>query len=212
MSNGKYSRKRKGVATKTMILVLAVMLIVGCTIGGTLAWLTAKTQTVTNTFTVGDINISLTETWNTDTNNDDENDAWQAKLIPGTPYTKDPVVTVKANSEDCYLFVKFEEINNPSTYLTYTSLLATTEGWTKLTGVTGVDNVWYRVVNASATDQSWSLLKDNQVTVKETIVKGNPGTGEVAMPTVQPELKYTAYAVQKDNIADAATAWAKVNP
>lgn len=212
MSNGKYSRKRKGVATKTMILVLAVMLIVGCTIGGTLAWLTAKTQTVTNTFTVGDINISLTETWNTDTNNDGENDAWQAKLIPGTTYTKDPVVTVEANSEDCYLFVKFEEINNPSTYLTYTSLLATTEGWSKLTGVTGVDNVWYRVVDASTTDQSWSLLKDNQVAVKETIVKGNPGTGEVAMPTVQPELKYTAYAVQKDNIADAATAWAKVNP
>lgn len=210
MSNGKFA-KRKGVATKAMVMILAVMLIVGISVGGTLAWLTAQTQTVTNTFTVGDINILLTETYNTDTDNNGKNDAWQAKLIPGTTYAKDPVVTVKANSEDCYLFVKFEEINNPSTYLTYTSLL-TSPDWTKLAGVTGVDNVWYRVVNASTTDQSWPLLKDNQVAVKETIVKGNPGTDEVVMPTATPELRYTAYAVQKDNISDAAAAWAKVNP
>lgn len=209
MSKGKFV-KSKGVATKAMVMILAVMLIVGCTIGGTLAWLTAQTDAVVNTFTVGDINITLTETFNTDTNSDGKNDAWTAKLIPGTAYTKDPVVTVKANSEDCYLFVKFEQINNPSTYLTYTSLLAEADsGWTKL-NVTGVDNVWYRVVTASTADQSWHLLKEDTVTVKDTIVKANPGAGEVVMPTVAPELKYTAYAVQEDNIADAATAWAKI--
>ena len=200
-------------AMRRMLFTLALVLVVAvASVGGTIAWLTDKTDPVTNTFTVGDINITLTETFNTDTNNDGTNDAWQAKLIPGTTYDKDPVVTVKANSEKCSLFVKFEEINNPSNYLEYSSNLKESE-WTQLDQDTN-KNVWYKVVESSTNDQSWNLLAGNQVTVKDTIVKsGTTGITAPVMPTHEnaPQLKYTAYAIQFENMTDAADAWSKVS-
>lgn len=204
---------------KSFIMALALVLVLGIAIGGTVAWLTATSDTVTNTFTVGDINITLTETWNAKSDESKkDNDIWMAKLIPGSTYTKDPKVTVKANSEDCYLFVKFEETNNPSDYLTYTSTLTAENDWTQGQGTgKGKDgiptNVWYRTVASSTTDTDFNLLKDNKVTVKDTIVKGTAGEGQVAMPTANnaPKLTYTAYAVQKDNLT-AAQAWEKVAP
>lgn len=200
-------------AMRRMLFTLALVLVVAvASVGGTIAWLTDKTDPVTNTFTVGDINIELTETFNTDTNNDGTNDAWQAKLIPGTTYAKDPVVTVKANSEKCYLFVKFEEINNPSNYLEYSSNLKESE-WTQLDQGTN-KNVWYKVVESSTNDQSWNLLAGNQVTVKDTIVKsGTTGITAPVMPTNEnaPQLKYTAYAIQFENMTGAADAWSKVS-
>ena len=55
-------RKKKGVSTKVFLSLLALVLVVGCAVGGTIAWLTAKTDPVVNTFTYGKINIALTET------------------------------------------------------------------------------------------------------------------------------------------------------
>ena len=55
-------RKNRGISTRALIAVLALTLLIGCSLGGTIAWLMDKTETVTNTFTVGDINIDLTET------------------------------------------------------------------------------------------------------------------------------------------------------
>lgn len=207
----KKSRKRSKycVSTQVFVSLLALVLVLGCAVGGTIAWLTAETDTVTNTFTVGDINIDLTETFNTDTNNDGTNDAWQAKLIPGFNYTKDPEVSVAAGSEDCYLFVKFEENNNPSTYLTYTSTLTAANGWTQGDGTNIPANVWYRKVMASDTTRSWELLSGNTISVKESLTKDNmPATGAT------PKLVYTAYAVQLYKSAgvefSAADAWAKL--
>lgn len=40
---------------KTLTLVLSLALAVAIGIGGTLAWLTAQTSTITNTFTVGQL-------------------------------------------------------------------------------------------------------------------------------------------------------------
>ena len=83
---------------RTLALILALVLVFGAAVGGTIAYLTDTTDPVTNTFTVGKVDITLTETFNTDTDNDGTNDAWKAQLIPGTTYAKDPVVTVTANS------------------------------------------------------------------------------------------------------------------
>ena len=80
---------------KTVALLLALTLVVGVVAGGTIAWLVDKTGTVTNTFTVGDVNVELTETG---INNDGEKNF---QLIPGTSYEKDPEVTIKANSVAC---------------------------------------------------------------------------------------------------------------
>lgn len=198
---------KKGSNAKVIATLLAIVLLIGVGIGGTIAWLMDTTDPVTNTFTVGAVEITLEETLNTDTNDDDEADAWQAQLIPGKEYTKDPVVTVTDNTNvDCYLFVKFEEKNAPANYLTYTSTLTEANSWTKGDGTKIPSNVWYRVVEADAEVKTWNLLDGNKVTVKDTLkVEDMPVAGAT------PEMVYTAYAVQKDEVADAAAAWALVN-
>lgn len=174
---------------KTLALVLALTLLVAGVVGGTLAWLTDQTAEVKNTFTVGDINIGLTET------------TTDYKMVPGNTIAKDPTVTVKANSEACWLFVKVTESENLDTFITY----AIAEGWTALPGV---DGVYYREVPASAADQTFSVLKGDAVTVNNTVTKAMLTAKDFANPT----LTFKAYAVQKDNVASASDAWAKVNP
>lgn len=208
----KKSRKSKYcVSTQVFVSLLALVLVMGVAVGGTIAWLTAKTDTVTNTFTTSDISITLTETFNTDTNGDNKNDAWQAQLIPGHSYTKDPKVGVSAGSIDCYLFVKFEETNTPSIYLTYTSTLTAANGWTQGDGTDIPANVWYRKVMASDTTRSWELLSGNTISVKDTVTKDT-----MPAATATPELVYTAYASQLYKSAgvefSAKEAWSNVNP
>ncbi|MBQ3010941.1 MAG: hypothetical protein IJD81_07085 [Oscillospiraceae bacterium] len=194
---------------KALLLVVCAALLVAASVMGTVAYLQDSTDAVVNTFTVGEVQITLTETFNTDTDNDNTNDAWSAKLIPGVEYAKDPVVTVLADSEDCWLFVEIVETNNPASYLTYTYNL---EGWTALPGETGV---YYREVAQSDVDQSWDLLVDNKVTVKTGIVNPDAaaGTNEVNMPTEAnaPSISFTAYAIQKEGFTSAAAAWAQVS-
>ena len=187
---------------KKLTTVLAIVLVVALSVAGTYAYLTDKTATITNTFTVGNVDIDLTETWNTDTNKDGKADAWQAQLIPGKEYTKDPVVTVKGGSEKCYLFVKFEEKGNPDTYLDYTSLLAAPD-WTKGDGTAIPKEVWYRVVEKSAADTTFNLLAGDKVTIKDTVTNDNMAAASNA------QLVYTAYACQYEGMT-AAEAWTAV--
>jgi predicted ribosomally synthesized peptide with SipW-like signal peptide len=193
---------------KAWVSLVAVVLVLCCAVGGTLAWLTDKTGEVKNTFSPSDINITLTETPNTDTDGNGENDAWKADMIPGFSYTKDPVVTVKGDSVDCYLFVKFEEKGNPDTYLKYTSTLTVANGWTQGDGTDIPSSVWYRKVTANAADQSWNLLNGDTIAVKDTVAKDNMADAAKA------ELVYTAYATQlyKSNGVEfsAAEAWDNV--
>lgn len=215
MHNGKYLKKKKHILKKrTVVLALTLVLLIGTAIGGTLAWLTDKTTPVTNTFTTAGIEVTLTETFNTDTDGDNKNDKWQAQMIPGYSYTKDPTVTVKANSVDCYLFVKFE-VTGTATALEYISNL-NGNGWTQGEGdgegKNGVPtNVWYRKVSSSTSDQSWELLKDNQVKISESLTKNDMPSAENA-----PKLVYTAYASQLYKSAgvefSAKEAWDNITP
>lgn len=185
-------KKFRELSGKLVVAMLAVTLLIGCAIGGTVAWLTAKTEAVVNTFTYGDINIELTETKPTNK---------QAKIIPGVDIEKDPKVTVKKDSEACWLFVKVQEAG---TFVEGKVTYSIADGWTKLTGVTGVDNVYYREVNAVTADTIFAVLKDNKVTVSDTLTK------EDIQNITNPTLTFTAYAVQKDGINTAADAWDKV--
>ena len=84
---------------RTLTILIAVVLVVACAVGGTLAWLTAQTQEVTNTFTVGNIDITLTETGAIDTDNDEFVDSKSYSMVPGTVLDKDPKITVAGGSE-----------------------------------------------------------------------------------------------------------------
>ncbi len=187
MRNGKYAQK-PAYSAKPIVLLLAVTLLVGCVTGGTLAWLISKPAAVTNTFTTSEVNIELTETKGTEKDGNRE-----FKMVPGYTIEKDPKVTVKAGSEDCFVFVKVVKQNNPDAYLTYTI----DSGWTQLKDDNGtpVDGVYHRKVAASATDQSFVVLTGNQVTVKDTVTNANMTTAKTSIPS----LTFTAYAIQSHN-------------
>ena len=178
---------------KTIALVLACILCVGIGIGGTLAWLTANSTPVVNTFTTSDISVTLSESQNLD-----------LKMIPGHTITKDPQVTVVDSSEDCWLFVKIDKSDNYSTSL---ADYVVAEGWELVeTGIYG-----RRVMKADTT-KTFHVLNDDKVTVLESVDKADM----TAANTNPPTLTFTAYATQlyKDNTTQftAAEAWAKVNP
>ena len=175
---------------KIALSIAAIALVICCAVGGTLAWLTDKTGPVTNTFTVGNIDITLAESENLD-----------LKMVPGNTITKDPKVTVEGGSEACWLFVKVEKSTNFDSFLTYTI----DTGWTALTGV---DGVYYREVAASTTDQAFAVLADDQVTVKNTVTKANMD-GLTSSGATLPTLTFTAYAVQKAGFTTADDAWAE---
>ena len=91
--------------------VLCVVLLVAGSIAGTFAYLTS-TMKVTNTFTVGDVNIDLDESLvdldGTPIEGASRVHQNEYHLVPGTTYTKDPRITIKTGSEASFLFVKVE--------------------------------------------------------------------------------------------------------
>lgn len=193
---------KAGRSFRGLVLVLALALIVGVAVGATFAWLTAKTDPVVNTFTYGDINIDLEET---------TGDSY--KIIPGVDIAKNPTVTVKAGSEACWLFVKVEEENWPE--LTYVNKdgkavrkvsYDIADGWTKGDGTSIPANVYYRAVAAKDADQEFPVLKDNKITVSDTLTKIEINE----KLTGTPKLSITAYAIQKDGMGTAEKAWAAI--
>ena len=189
-------RKKKGVSTKVFLSLLALVLVVGCDVGGTIAWLTATTEPVVNTFTYGKIKIQLTET----TGN-------AYKIIPGVNISKDPKVTVKADSEACWLFVKVAE---EGTFVTDKVTYSIADGW-KVLDATNHPGVYYREVDAVTADTNFNVLAGDTtypngvVTVSENLTKA-----EANSVATQSTLTFTAYAVQKDGINTATDAWAKI--
>ena len=176
---------------KLIVAIAALSILLCCAVGGTLAYLRDKTDTVTNTFTYGDINITLAESENLN-----------LKMIPGGTIAKDPIVTVKANSEECYLFVKIDATEKLSDYLSY----ELADGWIELSSGSG-DH--YRIVASATRDASYPIVKHNQGTVKTTVTKEMMEAVKANAKLV--ELSFTAYAVQKENVADVTTAWSIAN-
>ncbi|MBO5323634.1 MAG: hypothetical protein J6A88_06000 [Oscillospiraceae bacterium] len=194
-------KANKSVSLKVVVVLLAVVLLIGCAAGGTIAWLMTDTNPVTNTFSASNIKISLTETpltGGTATAN-------TYKLIPGKTYAKDPVLTVESTTDvDCWLFFKVEE-NNPGDYLDYTLNL---DGWQPLAGVAGV---YYREVKVSDTAKSFYLLEgktgfaNGYVTVSDALTLDKMTEASTA------SLKFTGYAIQKEGFTDPALAWDEIS-
>ncbi|MBQ7800372.1 MAG: hypothetical protein IJ370_07745 [Oscillospiraceae bacterium] len=192
-------KKFKG--TKAIVTSIALSLVVFSLIGGTIAWLVAKTAPVVNTFTYGDINITLKET---DTDGDGDPNKNKYPMIPGNTIEKDPEVTFKANSENAWLFVKLEKSANFDTFMEYEMA----DGWLALTGVEGV---YYREMAKSDKDVAFAVIKDDKVNVKGSVTKEMLNALDADGKSDYPTLTVTAYAVQRDeNIKTAADAWAKI--
>ena len=169
-------------------LIIATVLVVMVSVGVTVALLIASSKPVINTFTIGGVSITLTET------------TTEYKMAPGVTVAKDPTVTVLANSEKSWLFVKVEKENDFDTFCTY----EIQDGWTALEGQEGV---FYQKVRNSASNQVFPVLKNNCVLVKDTLTEE-----QLNAITANPTLVVTAYAIQDDGLGTAAAAWQALNP
>lgn len=171
-----------------ILLAIAAISLAFASVGITLAILVGSSNPVVNTFTIGGVSISLEETTGDD-----------YKMAPGVTVTKDPVVTVRANSEKCWLFVKMEKENDFDEFCTYEIC----DGWTAFDGA---DGVYYRIVEKSSSDAPFSVIKDNAVVIKDTV------TEEQLNAVVEnPKLTLTAYAAQCEGLATVSDAWKALN-
>lgn len=195
----------------TLVVALALVLVVG--VFGTLAFLT-DSESVTNTFTIGNVGLSLTETKGGDNH--------QFKMIPGQTISKDPVVTVDAGSEACWLFVKLDKAGSAvvgETNLSFDDYLtfAVANGWTQLKNEKDepVAGVYYRAQAAVAKNAnplpSYSVLAGDTVTVKNTVTN-EMMTALTADNAELPTLTVTAYAIQEAGFeSDPFGAWTEVS-
>lgn len=184
--------------TKALALALCAVLLVVTTVFVTMAFLTSK-DTVTNTFTVGKVTITLDEAdVNNDgtyvSNKDARVDANEYKLIPGHTYIKDPTIHVADDSEECWLFVKVENglANAEAEGATSIESQMAAKGWTK---VEGTDVYAYATKQAAGADV---VVFDNFKIA---------GTTDVSLYE-DAEIVVTAYAIQADGFDTAAAAWA----
>lgn len=177
---------------KALLLVLCAILLVGATIAGTVAYLTDIDEVVTNTFTVGNVAITMVESvvdeygvatnGTTDTGN-------TYKLIPGHEYTKDPTITIAENSEDCYVFVKITNGLGEDATITMNT------GWTEV--VEG-SNVWKYSTKLEDEEGKKSATPFSKFTFD---AEADPADYTSASIVVN------AYAIQADGFADVDAAW-----
>lgn len=177
----------------------ALALTAAVAVGGTLAWLQAETNTVKNTFTVGNVAITLTEKDQSGAVKD-ATDTYQDvsfKVSPGTPVKKEADIGVTAGSEACYVFVK---VTKGSTFSANFSEPVMDSAWTALGE--GYEGIYYADVNAetAAEGTSFNVLANDQLTVL--------GTASEDTIDANTTLSFQAYAIQSAGIeaADDKTA------
>lgn len=160
-----------------------------------MAWLIGRSTPLRNTFTPSSIDATVSETPTEDGDNDPNTNTYT--MLPGATITKDPVVTVTANSEDAWLFVKLDKSTDFDSFLSYTMA----DGWTALDGV---DGVYWRTTQKSDTAQTFDVIRDNAVAVNPDVTAAMLNT---LTESTRPTLAVTAYAVQRQSIRTALEAW-----
>lgn len=214
--------------TKALLMSLCAVLLVAASVLGTMAYLT-DSKDVKNTFTVGNVTITLDEAKVDDNGNainkqgnqvtnlaDAERVPGNAyKLLPGHTYTKDPTVTVLTPSVASYvkMTVTFTKANALDAIFAPTGADLTSifggydaatwiyKGNTK-EGDTRTYEFWYKTtVDATAAAQTLEPLFTS-IIVPGTI--NNDQLKSIDGMTIN----VNAYAIQADGFKDAAEAWA----
>ena len=191
-------------AKKALGLMLVAVLLVTATIFGTMAYLTDKDE-VTNTFTVGSVDISLDEAPVNEAGKKVDGTRIKAnsyKLMPGHEYDKDPIVHFAAKSEASWLFIEvtneISELESKAQDYKSIATQITDNGWTALDGVTGV---YYKSVPANTGDAAVDYPVFQGFTVDGSV------TGITLESYNSKTVKIIAYAVQADGFTTASDAW-----
>ena len=177
-------KSKKKMTTTALAVALAVLLLIG---GGTFAYLQSTTDDVTNNFKTNQVTVDLSETTGSDYD-----------IIPGTTEKKDPTVKINATA-DAYVYV---EVTDTTKGLVGYEIA---DGWTKLDGY---DNVYYREVTGSTAEQSFPVLKDNQVTYDAALE--NSDMLENGQLKTGVELTFKARAIQQKGFEDAVAAYKNI--
>ncbi len=206
--HGNNSKLNKKIIAMLSVFIMLALVVIGRSVSGTVAWLVSKPESRVSTFTLGDINITLTES---------DFGSQPIKIIPGIDIKKDPKVTVMANSEACWLFVKVEERNwpdfkekNGTRKVSY----SVNDGWIPLKNNPGV---YFREVSAEDAQKgiNYTVLAGDEscssgvIKVSQELTKAE--INSISSYGNQLSLTFTAYAVQRSGIDTAAAAWATVN-
>ncbi|MDD6320000.1 MAG: SipW-dependent-type signal peptide-containing protein [Oscillospiraceae bacterium] len=202
--------------TKVLGLMMAAVLLVSATIFGTMAYLTS-TDEVTNTFTVGKVDIELDETDVKIDGTKDSDDRVKSNdyhLLPGHEYIKDPTVHVKADSENSYIFVKVEngiadieaangtKMKDGSTEYKQIKDQIKENGWTALNPDKdgyATDGVYYKA-------HTQATAVTNYVVFDNFMIDGSVN-GTTLSNYAGKNVKVTAYAIQADGFDTAKAAW-----
>ena len=194
---------------KIMLLALCMAALIAVSVLGTMAYLTS-TDTVTNTFTVGKVAITLDEAKvSADgalVEGADRVKTNEYHLIPGHLYIKDPTVHVNANSEDSWIFIQVT--NGIASYEAttveggYTAIAdqITKNGWIELESQNGV---YYKKYIKS--DRSTNLTVFSEFKISDT---ANNVTGWAGIDASTTKIVVNAYAIQADGFTTADAAWA----
>lgn len=197
---------------KILAACLVVCLLATAVIGTTLAYFT-DTETKTNTFTTGKVEIALSESdWEAD----------NAKLIPGREIQKNPTITVLQGSERAWVFAKVELsqdfYNLMEAYAAGTDKdLPTAVGeWFK---TTGTSPKLMKVV--SNKDEHYAIFgygsdkgpndPDASVTLFDAITVPTDLTQDMVKGT-NFEIKVTAYAIQSEGLKTRDAAFEALFP
>ena len=201
---------------KKMISIIALVLVLGMAIGGTLAYLKAQSAKVTNTFVVGDIGtLKLDETdYDGDKTRKEEGNKYT--IVPGMNITqKDPQVhytpitkTDTKEPVDVYVFLTVtgwdvdgktvtKDVGSTQKALSFTIA----DDWTAVPGKTGV---YYKEIPKTATgEQTMNVIKDNKITVSADIT-----TTDLRSITAETlNVDFQSYAIQKDTFDGPAAAY-----
>ncbi len=202
---------------KALLLSFCAVLLVAASVLGTVAYLTFTTETVENTFTVGNVAITLDEA-DVDEYGKVESEKRvlenKYKLIPGHTYVKDPTVTVEKGSEECYVRMKVT-INELSDLQAIFGADFLPQNY-----VTGWDNaVWVstKEVAINGDTATYEFRYHEAVDAREGEIKLDALFDEIKVPgTVSQadlaklsglKIDVVAEAIQADGFEDADAAW-----
>ena len=203
-------RRRRKITT----IVVALMLVVGTTIGTTVAWLTDSSETVTDTFTYGKVDIELIDldstttpptTWKESSHNNVNAGLYannQFKLMPGASIAFNPGVKVESGSEACYVFIKVDVNQTLRDIVGFTASSA----WVRVE-----DGVYAYATNVGLTALTAGNKTDNLMIGGVITVGADVTANDLENLTNTAEINVTAYAIQKDylpNNITAAELWA----
>ena len=201
----------KNTRTRILLTAVAALLLVTMTIGGTLAWLQASSNEVTNTFKGSSLAIAMKESplktgedydgKTIDTTAEDVTAETNYKMVPGVTLQKDPYAIVTKGSEPCYVFVVVTKSNNFDTFMTEEYNDA---DWTQ---VTGYENVWVYntevdALNATEDVNTSSILAAEAITVKTDV---DAALMSALTEATYPTLTFKAYAIQSKNLTNGYT-------